>query len=229
MLNRATTGLVSALLGTVLGAVLLTGCSGDSDSGSEKDSSDASTSASASASSLPVPDGVELTEQGSELAVGDTATLAWEPRQGSVGVIDVRVDRLEKTSFTRSFAGWRIDEATKQTRPYFVRATITNTGETDLGGRRVPLYVVDGENRLVDYSGFGSSFTTCPSTDFPEPFAPGASAEFCLVYLVPDRGGLTAVSFRPTQDVNPITWTGELTRPEPVRASKKKKDEKPGS
>jgi hypothetical protein len=209
MLKRTTAGLVSALLG----AVLLAGCSDDSDSGSASESTDASTSASASVSDLPVPEGVELTPQGTSLAVGDTATLAWEPRQDTVGVIDARVDRMEKTSFKRSFAGWRIDEATEQTRPYFVRTTITNRGETDLGGRRIPLYAVDGENRLVDYSSFGSSFKPCPSTDFPKSFPPGASGEFCLVYLVPDRGDLTAVSFRPTQDVNPITWTGELTRP----------------
>ncbi len=128
--------------------------------------------------------------------MGDTATLAWEPRQDTVGVIDAG-GPMEKTSFKRSFAGWRIDEATEQTRPYFVRTTITNGGETDLGGRRIPLYAVDGENRLVDYSSLRRSFKPCPSTDFPKSFPPGASGEFCLVYLVPDRGDLTAVSLPP--------------------------------
>ena len=33
----------------------------------------------------------------------------------------------------------------------------------------------------------------------------------CLVYLSPKHGDLTAVSFRPTQDFNPITWTGKVT------------------
>lgn len=218
MLTRTSTGLVSALLALAL----LAGCSGesgdsggDAGGGSDASAGESSSAAGASASPyLPVPDGVELTAQGSSLALGDTATLAWEPRQDTVGVIDLTVDRLERTTFKKSFAGFKITDETKSTSPFFVRVTVTNTGESDLGGRRIPLYAVDGENRLVDYSGFASAFAPCPSTDFPKPFAPGTSAEFCLVYLVPDRGELTAVSFRPTQEVNPITWTGELTEPQ---------------
>ena len=214
MLTRTSTGLVSALLGLAL----LAGCSGG---GSDEGGSDEEPTTSASASPyLPVPDAVELTAQGSSLAVGDTATVAWEPRQDSVGVIDVTVDRLERTTFKKSFAGFKITDENKATNPFFVRVTVTNTGETDLGGRRIPLYAVDGENRLVDYSGFASTFAPCPSTDFPKPFAPGTSAQFCLVYLVPDKGELTAVSFRPVQEVNPITWTGELSEPETTAPGK---------
>jgi hypothetical protein len=216
MLNRTTAGLVSVLLG----AALLAGCSDGSDDSSDSASPEAegSTSASSATASLAVPEGTELTPEGSTLAVGDPATLAWEPRQDTVGVIDVTVQRLERTTFAKSFSGFKITDETKTTSPYFVRGTITNTGETDLGKRRIPLYVVDGENRLVDYSSFGSAFAPCPSTDFPESFAPQQTMEFCQVYLVPDKGELTAVSFRPTQEVNPITWTGEVTTPEPPKA-----------
>ena len=34
--------------------------------------------------------------------------------------------------------------------------------------------------------------------------------DVCLVYLAPERGKLTAVSFRPTQEFDPITWTGKV-------------------
>jgi hypothetical protein len=219
MLNRTATALVS----TLLGVALLAGCSGDDDSDGSSES-DASAQASATPY-LPVPDGVELTAQGSSLAVGDPATVAWLPSESFVGdgVIDLTVDRLEQTSFKQSFGGFKITEETKATSPYFVRVTITNTGDTDLGGQRIPLYAVDGENRLVDYSGFASKFAPCPSKDFPTSFAPGTSKEFCLVYLVPEKGELTAVSFRPTQEVNPITWTGELVKPEKAVTDKRGK------
>lgn len=217
MLNRASTRLVAV----ALGAALVAGCGGSDDSGGgEPDVAEGSTSPATVTESLEVPAGTELTPEGSTLAVGDPATLAWEPRQDTVGVIDVTVQRLEKTTFAKSFSGFKITDETKTTSPYFVRGTITNTGATDLGKRRIPLYVVDGENRLVDYSSFGSAFTPCPSTDFPETFAPQQTMEFCQVYLVPDKGELTAVSFRPTQEVNPITWTGEVTAPEPPAADK---------
>lgn len=215
MLTRPA-GLLAALLTTVLVA----GCSGDDSSSDATPDETAGATTATSAAALEVPAGVELTSQGTSLAVGDAATLAWEPRQDTVGVIEVSVDRLERATFKNDFAGFKITDENRTTSPYFVRATITNVGETDLSGRQVPLYVVDGENRLIVHSTFGSVFRPCEQADFPKKFGPGATGEFCLVYLVPDRGDLTAVSFRPTQDVNPITWAGELKKPLPVAQEK---------
>lgn len=216
MPNRAT----AAVVPTLLAALLLAGCSGDDgDAAPAEESESASSSATAAeAPYLPVPEGVELTAPGTELALREPAVLAWEPRQDAVGVIEVRVDRLEKTTFKQSFTGWKIEGPTKKSTPYFVRGKVENVGDTDLGGVRVPLYVVDGNNTLVEYSSFGSSFKPCSSTDFPKKFAPGATSDFCLVYLAPDKGDLTAVSFRPTQEFNPITWTGKVTSPKAAKA-----------
>ena len=46
--------------------------------------------------------------------------------------------------------------------------------------------------------------------------------DLCLVYLSPDKGDLTAVSWRPTEEDVPITWTGELVKPEPPKGDKDK-------
>jgi len=192
--------------------------SSGSDSGSESGS--ASTSPS---SSVPVPEGVELTEQGATLDVGETATVAYQLRQNVVGVLDITVTRLEKTSFAESFVGWDLTDRTKTTKPYFVRATVVNRGETDLGKLRLqPLYALDGADTLVESTMFESKFTPCNPNVFPKSFPPGATADLCFVYLVPDKGDFVAASFRPTQDDVPITWTGELKKP------KKPKKPKPG-
>lgn len=169
---------------------------------------------------LPVPDGVTLSDQGSALAVGDTATVAWQPRQDVTGVLDVTVDRLEKTTLKKSFAGWKIPADTQGAKPYFVRATITNRGTTDVGGRPVPLYIVDGSNTLIEATSFASVFKPCRRGVFPKSFPAGATAQVCLVYFAPDKGDLTAVSFRPTQEFNPITWIGELLAPRPSKGGK---------
>ena len=230
--------LTAALASAALISGLAAGCSGD-DAGEEPDagsSSSGSPSASGSESGeayLPVPSDVELTEQGSELSVGDTAVVAWEPRQDQVGALEITVQRLEKTTFEKSFVGWKLDPAARRTTPYFVRAKVSNVGETDVGGRRVPLYIVDAKNTLVEYSTFASTFKPCDSRDFPAKFGPGATRTMCLVYLAPDKGSLTAVSFRPTQDFDPITWTGEVVDHKPTKpgkAGKKKpgKQKKPG-
>lgn len=214
----------------VVGVLVLAGCGGDdapsstsspsartsvaasaSASASATGSSSASADASASASTyLPVPAGVTLTDQGSTLAVGQEATVAWQPRQDTVGVLGVTIDRLERTTLKRSFTGWKIPTETETSTPYFVRATLTNRGETDLSGKAVPLYVTDASGTLIEATTFASAFKPCKDGVFPAAFAPGASAQVCLVYFVPEGGELTAVSFRPTQEFNPITWTGEV-------------------
>jgi len=211
------------LLGLSLACVLaLSACSGaDDDPVAESSPSSGSSSSSSSSSSastpakpyLPVPDGVELTAQGSALAVGDKAVVAFEPRQDQIGVLDIKVTRLERTTFKESFSGWDVDAATKKTNPYFVHATVENAGDTDLGGRSVPLYIVDGRNTLIEASVFASTFKPCPSKALPDKFKNGDRTKVCLVYLSPRNGKLTAVSFRPTEDFVPITWTGDLEKP----------------
>ena len=164
---------------------------------------------------------MELTEQGSSLDVGEKATVAYEVRQGVVGVLDLTVTRLEKTSFEESFVGWDLSAETKEAKPYFVRASVTNLGETDLGGLNLqPLYIVDGNNTLVEATSFASKFKPCEPGVLPEPFPTGASVDLCLVYLAPDKGDLTAVSWRPTEEDIPITWTGDLVKPEPPKGGK---------
>ncbi len=202
----------------------LTGCSGDEAPSADPTSSESTGSTGATQSTspsptetaaapyLPVPDGVELTAQGSELAVGDHAVVAYRPRQEQVAALDIRVTSLEKTTFKKSFKGWKLDAASKKSNPYFVKAKLTNVGETDLGRRAVPLYIVDGNNTLVESSRFASTFRPCPSDPLPKKFPTGAKARVCLVYLAPDKGDLTAVSFRPTQEFNPITWTGDVQK-----------------
>ena len=107
-----------------------------------------------------------------------------------------------------------------------MHAKIRNVGSTDLGGRRPPLYAVDGDNKLIESSTFSSTFKPCPSASFPKTFKTGDTVSSCLVYLAPDKGDLTAVSFRPTEDFDPIIWVGELTTPVPPKTTGDKKNEK---
>jgi hypothetical protein len=220
-----------------LAASLVGACSDDDkgpDVGASKSpstSGSGSESASESGSaepSLPVPAGVELSPEGGQLEVGDTATVAYELRQGVVGVLDIKVTRLEKTSFKKSFVGWDLDQGQKNSNPYFVRVTLTNRGETDLGGKKVPLYIVDGTNTLVEATPFASAFPPCEPGTFPKTFKPGREMKACLVFLSPKDGDLTAVSFRPTQDYDPITWTGTLEKPKPPKPGKPGKGGKGG-
>lgn len=216
-----------SLVGLALAsALVLTGCSGDDeDPAAEAEGTDTPSSAAPVEPYLPVADGVELTAQGSELVLGDKATVAYEPRQGEVAALDLKVTAIEKASF-KLFVGWKLSPATMKTTPYFVHAAVENVGDTDLGGRDVPLYGVDGDNKLIEASTFASDFKPCPSETLPKKFGNGDSVKTCLVYLAPDKGELTATSFRPTEEFDPIVWTGEITRPQALQPDKGKKDKK---
>lgn len=193
---------------TAAATLVLAGCSGDAET-PDPEASGSPSETEAAEPYLPVPEGVELTAQGSTLEVGETATVAWEPKQDVVGALEITVTKLEEADFDM-FVGWELTKEIKATAPYFVRASVTNVGDTDLGGRPVPLYVVDGENRLIESSLFTGQFKPCDGASFPKKFKNGDSVKACMVYLAPGKGDLTAVSFRPDQDFNPIIWQGEL-------------------
>lgn len=216
-------GRVSRALVAALACAALVACSDDGkDPDSDESASQAGSGSPSPVDDLILPEGIEVTPGGSALDVGDTATVAYEVRQGVVAVLDITVTRLEKTSFEESFVGWDIDADTKAKKPYFVRATVVNRGETDLAGRPVPLYIVDGTNTLVEATTFESKFKPCEPGLLPKAFPTGTTLEACLVFLAPDKGDLTAVSFRPTQEYDPITWTGELQKPKPPKKPKAK-------
>ena len=207
-------------------ALTVAGCSSSSSSdGAPPDSSGTPTPSASETPYLPVPAGVELTPPGSQLSVGDHAVVAYEPRQDVVGALDIQVTKLEKTSID-DFSAWQLTDDQKKSNPYYVRATIENVGDTDLGGRPVPLYVVNDQNVLLEPTPFASSFDACPSTPFPDKFKPGDEAKVCLVYLAPNHGQLVSVSFRPEETFNPITWTGDVVKYEPPKPKKKSKDSK---
>jgi hypothetical protein len=124
------------------------GDDGSSESGATGGGGESAGEAAAEEPYLPVPDGVELTAQGSTLEVGDKAVVAYEPRQDKVAALEITVTRLVDADFD-DFVGWKLTPATRKTNPYFV----------------------------------------------------------------PDKGDLTAVSFRPVEDFDPITWTGKLEKP----------------
>jgi hypothetical protein len=214
-------------------AVLLLGaCTGSGD-----DSGDSSPSADGSPSSptplatddptdgfpppyLPVPDGVVLTDQGSELGLGESAVVAFRPKKGEVGVLDLTVRMLQRAPI-EALADWQLDAAGRKSSLFYVTVSVKNVGKQDLSGLRIPLYVASGPTTLVEANAFKTEFTPCRSPALPKPFDAGDKTTACLVYLVPDHGRLTSVTFRPDAKFNPITWVGEVEQPAKPKKPKK--------
>ena len=181
-------------------------------SGSPSTPGGTGSTSSGSASSSPsrtVVEGVPLTAQGSQLKVGDSARVSWKPNQKTTGVIRVRVTRLQRVPIG-TFSDWQLTGPVLRSTPYFVHAKVTNLGRSDLSRVPVPLYLLDGRNTLLQSSTFRAEFKPCSSRPLPDGFKRGKRADVCLVYFVPNHGKLVAISYRPTQDFDAITWSGPV-------------------
>lgn len=194
-------------------ALAAAGCGGDEPQGDEAQQDETTAAGTPSPSStVVVPHFVQVTGQGSELGFGDTATVVHEPTQNRGSVLELTVTSAREARL-EDFSDYTLDDRARASTPYYVEVSIANVGEGDLGRAPVPLWAVDEDDRLIQVSGFTAGFEPCPSAPLPEPFRPGDSVETCLVYLLPDGGELTALSFRPTQEFSPIIWEGEVAGP----------------
>jgi hypothetical protein len=220
---------LSLVVLTTASALALGGCSGGDGKGTDKTSGSSSASSTASPSpttTVKVPHGTTLTDQGSKLSFGDPARVVFEPsaKRGSVLQLTVRSVQQGRLS---DFKGFILDDAYKKKAAYYyAKVQVKNLGEGNVGGVAVPLWGVNDANTLLPAVNFTTSFKKCPSKPLPKKFGPGATLNTCLVYLSPNRGKLDAVSYRPSQEFNPITWTGTIAKPaaptkQPKKAKKK--------
>jgi hypothetical protein len=174
---------------------------------------------------VPVPAGVKLTDQGSSLSFGAPATVIFEPTQHKGTVLKLAVKGVQKGRLS-DFKGFILNDSYKRQADYFyAKVTVTNLGTGEVGGVAVPLWGVSSSNTLLPAVSFTTTFKPCPSKPLPAKFGAGKSFSTCLVYLSPNHGSLQAVSYRPSQQFNPITWKGTVKAP---AATPKKKSKKKG-
>ena len=210
---------VSRLAAVALVAALaLSGCGGGDDDGDAADgpSSDGDTSAttdeSGSSGSTATESADDTPGPGDELALGESAPLSWKPRDDLQGDVRVSVDRIDRSTM-KDFAAFKLDTAMKASTPYYVHVRVRNTGSTNLAGVELPIYLDNGSDVLFPSARITASFKPCPSQPLPKKFTEGKKTELCLVFLSADKTKLEAVAMRPTEQTEPITWTGKITRP----------------
>lgn len=171
---------------------------------------------------VPVPSGVTLTAYGSTLKFGETATVAYAPNDRRKSVLELTVLSATQGSIS-DLANYALEDRTRASRPYYVQVSVKNVGTGDVGHTPVPLFLVDNRNTLISASSFTNAFTRCPSPPLPAAFGPSATLTTCLVYLAPDHGTMTGMSFRAVQENAPILWTGTVKVPKAPAVKKTKK------
>ena len=212
----------AALAALIVPALVLAGCGGGDD-GARAGKPSPSPSADLPTGDVDVPSGVTLTKAGTTLSFGQAAVVAYEPNTQKSTALSLTV-RSVRTGRIADLGGYQLDAATKKSRPYYVRATVQNVGTGDVGGAAVPLLAVDARNTLIQPTTFvNNGFARCPSTALPRAFGAKKSLQTCLVYLIPEGGRLTALSYRPLQAFEPITWKGQIQPAAPATKPAPKK------
>ncbi|MBD8869976.1 hypothetical protein [Nocardioides donggukensis] len=211
---------VSLLLAS---ALLLAGCGsgGDEEEAAPGGTAEEAPSSESTASGSAEPEEDGLTPPGSELELKQSATFTWQPKQKVEGTVEVRVDRLKRTTMA-DFAAFKLDKAMRRSIPYYVQVRVKNLTDENLGGVELPLFLDNGSDVLFPSARITSSFKPCPSRPLPKKFTKGKKADLCLVFLSPEKTELEAVALRPSEADEPITWTGK------VAGSPDEKQEKQG-
>jgi hypothetical protein len=218
--------LLSLVAVTTATAVTLAGCSSGDDTKGAGSGTSSGTASPSPSSTVKVPGGTKLTDQGSKLSYGDSARVIFEPGRGRGSVLQLTVRKVQQGSL-KDFTGFILDDAYKKKASYYYATVrVKNLGRGNVGGVPVPLWGVNDTNTLLPAVNFTTSFRKCPSTPLPKSFGAGKTVNTCLVYLAPDKGRLVSVSYRPSQEYNPITWKGAISEPAPTKKPSKAKSQK---
>ncbi|WP_426245373.1 hypothetical protein [Nocardioides sp. LHG3406-4] len=196
---------VRALALALVATLALAGCSGGGDESVEPRSLSSSTPASVATSSGTAASGATTTAAGTVLALGETGTVAWQVDARTQATADVTVVKVQRRG-PSVLSGWVPEDQVADTTPYFVRGSVVNAGETELGGAALPLYLRDASGVLTPAVTFGSDYPRCPSTPLPDPFAPGDTVDICLVYTLAPGADPDAMTFQPTSTDLGVTW-----------------------
>jgi hypothetical protein len=214
----------------LVAALVLSGCGGDDSDGDggPKSSADGSSSSSPSSPSSSETGGDatgspedDTPGPGDELALGESAPLTWQPKEKLTGEVEVSVDRLDRATI-KDFAAFQLDRAMKRSTPYYVHISVKNTGTSNLAGVELPIFLDNGSDVLFPSARITSSFKPCPSQPLPRKFTEGKKTKLCLVFLAADKTKLEAIAMRPTEQTQPITWTGKVTRPGDGKKARKR-------
>lgn len=190
------TSLIASIV--TVAALTLAGCSS-----SEPDATPATTAA--VPKGFDVPSGVTITKGGTTVAVGAPATVVYQPGDRGTSAVTVTVAEVKKGSM-KDFRFFSLDEQTKRSSPYYVRVSVKNEGPAGLGGGALPIFALDSTNTNLPANDIVGTFKPCPTPTLPASFLPGATAELCLVYLVPEGRTLTAISLQTGTTQDAIGW-----------------------
>ncbi|RBM16229.1 hypothetical protein DI005_25610 [Prauserella sp. PE36] len=203
---------VAATLGLALAA-----CGGEEDTAGDAaaaetpaSSSSEQSPASETESSSPAADEAapaEVTPPGTELKVGETATIPFTYGTEKSGTIAITVTAIDKGDPADLAA---FGDRANGLVPYFIRIKVENVGGTDLSYSSVRLRALGEDGRGTGVVITGDVEGKCESTNADDTFtAAGATFESCTLQAAQEGVAVTGAEFGDSEEYSddPIVWT----------------------
>lgn len=161
---------------------------------------------------LELPEGVSLTEGGSELDPGDPATVAYPEDAEDATALTVTVDSIEQGRI-EDFALFSLSSDDAASTPFYVTLSVVNEGPGTPGTTSLPIFANDGENTLISPNAIVGTFEPCAPKPIPADLPAGDEATQCLVYLMPEGTSLESVDLQLADAAAAIRWRPEQPAP----------------
>ena len=215
-------GSTAALITCAALAVGIGACGGSGSSSSTEGSAPATSAESSSAESTPTGG---LTPPGSELKVGEAATVSYvpyedqDPAKSQPGIkVKVTVAAIEEKSLS-DLDELDLGPEEKEKTPFFVKleleALSSEAGDVETENPAIRVDLVDDRDQSLSFASIFGEFPACEDEQPPTDFVDGASFEPCFVYLVHQGGSIKEAKWS-SGPVNkglneyledPVTWT----------------------
>lgn len=157
-----------------------------------------------------------LAAPGEKLAIGETATVGWQPPSvaskslSKVVKVDMTVLSLKKGA-EADLKGIQLGEDQRGKTPYYAQIRMRNTGgetPSDFEEPNLGFAIVDDTNKETGRV-LLRDFAPCKEVEAPKPFTEGKSFETCYVFFA--QGSVKEVQWRqgpnpPTYLSDPVIW-----------------------
>lgn len=132
-----------------------------------------------------VPNGVRITDGGAKRQFGKPATVVYQIEQVAASAVTVTVTEVVVGDLATDFRFFNLPEEVKSSTPLYVHVRVKNEGPSGLGGVALPILLRTTTDQVFPPNDLVGDFRPCPKSALPASFLAGATANICLVYLLP--------------------------------------------
>ena len=134
-----------------------------------------------------VPAGVTITEGGSTLEIGKSASVVYQVEEKASSAVTVTVNGVKTGNIKKDFTFFSLDEKLKAATPYYVRLSVVNEGPSGLGGVAIPVLAHTRSNTVFPPATESAPTSTANAVACSPPAASASARSAWISMTLPVR------------------------------------------